>query len=90
MVPRNNVDETDAKDLIDELTVLANMVCKRVSNAHQNIALHPFASFASKKVMKQILCFKCCVYILLVAASVHALKNRKIRIHNFSIFSLQR
>ena len=37
MVPRNNVDETDAKDLIDELTVLANMVCKRVSNAHQNI-----------------------------------------------------
>ena len=56
MVPRNNVDETDAKDLIDELTVLANMVCKKVSNAHQNIALHPFASFASKKVIKQILC----------------------------------
>ncbi|XP_074617744.1 WD repeat-containing protein 76-like isoform X2 [Acropora palmata] len=26
MVPRNNVDETDAKDLIDELTVLANML----------------------------------------------------------------
>ena len=46
MVPRNNVDETDAKDLIDELTVLANMVCKRVSNAHQNIALQPFASVA--------------------------------------------
>lgn len=63
MVPRNNVDETDAKDLIDELTVLANMVCKKVSNAHQNIALHPFASFASKKVIKQILCLVLCLYL---------------------------
>ena len=54
MVPRNNVDETDAKDLIDELTVLANMVCKRVSNAHQNIALHPFASVALKKVIERL------------------------------------
>ena len=35
MVPRNNVDEADAKDLIDELTVLANMVCKKISSAHQ-------------------------------------------------------
>ena len=27
MMPWNNVDEADSQDLIDELTVLANMVC---------------------------------------------------------------
>ena len=62
MVPRNNVDETDAKDLIDELTVLAKMVCKEVFNAHQalNIVLRPFTSVALKKVIKQILCLVLC------------------------------
>ena len=49
MVPRNNVDETDAKDLIDELAVLANMVCKKVSNAHQIIALHHLHLLHQKK-----------------------------------------
>lgn len=32
MKPRNSVEETDAREFIDELTVLANMVCTKNAN----------------------------------------------------------